>query len=120
MKESREQRRQKELHTIKQTKIHNNLNGLEKYSLNMYSVHVLLHTLDTCVYTCTCTCTCVRLYMYIYMANVHVHMHIYHIHVLVGTVHIHTCIHVHVLVCHVLVPCRVLLRAVCSQSRSQR
>ena len=88
MKESREQRRQKEeLHTIQQTKIHNNLNGLEKYSLNMYSVHVLLHILDTCVYTCTCTC--VRLYMYkcIYTANVHVHMHIYDYHI-----HVRSCL----------------------------
>jgi len=32
MKERREQRRKKEeSHTLKQTKIHNNLNGLEKY-----------------------------------------------------------------------------------------
>ena len=49
MKERRERRRKKEeSHTTKQTKFHNNLNGLEKYSLTfgeqpqytMYTYHM--------------------------------------------------------------------------------
>ena len=49
MKERREQRRKKEeSYTIKQTKIHNNLNGLEKYLENSFNgldkyMHVHVH-----------------------------------------------------------------------------
>ena len=80
MKERREQRRKKEeSHTIKQTKFHNNLNGLEKYSLtfgeqpqwlrkiyicnnlNGLEKHVLFihffHSPSSYTVLCSCSCT---------------------------------------------------------------
>ena len=57
-KEENREDRKKELHTIKQTKIHNNLNGLQKYSLILGEQPQQLRK----IYTCTCT-------MYIVCSN---------------------------------------------------
>ena len=68
MKERREQRRKKEeSHTIKQTKFHNNLNGLKKYSLTFGEqpqrlrktcsfIH-FFHSPSSYTVLCSCSCT---------------------------------------------------------------